>query len=55
MHGSSNGDKYDDDGNETLEIEEFVALFHDNFYGDFNEEDDKKKDNKDALYGGIWV
>ena len=45
--------QYDDDGNETLEIEEFVALFHDNFYGDFNEEDDKKKDNKDALYGGI--
>jgi WD40 repeat protein/Ca2+-binding EF-hand superfamily protein len=44
--------QYDDDGNETLEIEEFVALFHDNFYGDFNEEDNKNKD-KDALYGGI--
>ena len=39
--------QYDDDGNETLEIDEFVALFHDNFYGDIDEEEE----DEEAKYG----
>ena len=45
--------QYDDDGNETLEIEEFVALFHDNFYGDVNEEEEDK--NKDGPPGPTFL
>ena len=41
--------QYDDDGNETLEIDEFVALFHDNFYGDIDEEEQ----DEEAKYGPI--
>ena len=39
--------QYDDDGNETLEIDEVVVLFHDNFYGDIDEEEQ----DEEAKYG----
>ena len=33
--------QYDADGNETLDIDEFVNLFHDNFYDDSAVNDSK--------------
>merc|ERR1711991_363844 len=45
--------QYDADGNETLDIDEFVQLFHDNFYEDPSVDKDRRNSSVGAHQPGI--